>query len=301
MPDATRISVYDRISANRSKSLILFSLFFVFIVFLGYTFGMLFGSAYFGLVLAFLIAFAVSIGSYYYSDSIVLGISGAREVKHSEFPFLDNAVEGLAIAAGLPKPRLYIINDTAPNAFATGRNPQKSVICVTSGLLQKLNRNELEAVLGHEMSHIKNYDTRLMVITVVLVGVIVLLSDWIIRSMWYGRSGNKDMGKLGLILLVIGIIFAVLSPFIAQIIKMAISRKREFLADADSALLTKNPPALASALEKISSDKEPLEAANKATAHLYIINPLKNYKGWLDNLFSTHPPIKERIAALKQM
>lgn len=301
MPDATRISVYDRISANRSKSLILFSLFFVFIVFLGYTFGMLFGSAYFGLILAFLIAFAVSIGSYYYSDSIVLGISGAREVKHSEFPFLDNAVEGISIAAGLPKPRLYIINDTAPNAFATGRNPQKSVICVTSGLLQKLNRNELEAVLGHEMSHIKNYDTRLMVITVVLVGVIVLLSDWIIRSMWYGRSGNKDMGKLGLILLVIGIIFAVLSPFIAQIIKMAISRKREFLADADSALLTKNPGALASALEKISSDKEPLEAANKATAHLYIINPLKNYKGWLDNLFSTHPPIKERIAALKQM
>ena len=294
-------SVYDRIASNRSKSLILFSLFFVFILFLGYTFGMLFGSAYFGLVLAFLIAFAISIGSYYYSDSIVLGISGAREVKHNEFPFLDNAVEGLAIAAGLPKPRLYIINDTAPNAFATGRNPQKSVICVTTGLLQKLDRNELEAVLGHEMSHIKNYDTRLMVITVVLVGVIVLLSDWIIRSMWYGRSDSKDMGKAGLIILAIGIVFAVLSPFIAELIKMAISRKREFLADADSALLTKNPTALASALEKISSDKEPLEAANKATAHLYIINPLKNYRGWLDNLFSTHPPIKERIAALKQM
>ena len=294
-------SVYDRIASNRSKSLILFSLFFVFILFLGYTFGMLFGSAYFGLVLAFLIAFAISIGSYYYSDSIVLGISGAREVKHNEFPFLDNAVEGLAIASGIPKPRLYIINDTAPNAFATGRNPQKSVICVTTGLLQKLDRNELEAVLGHEMSHIKNYDTRLMVITVVLVGVIVLLSDWIIRSMWYGRSDSKDMGKAGLIILAIGIVFAVLSPFIAELIKMAISRKREFLADADSALLTKNPTALASALEKISSDKEPLEAANKATAHLYIINPLKNYRGWLDNLFSTHPPIKERIAALKQM
>ncbi len=294
-------SVYDRIASNRSKSLALFSLFFVFILFLGYTFGMLFGSAYFGLIIAFLIAFAVSIGSYYYSDSIVLGISGAREVKHSEFPFLDNAVEGLAIAAGLPKPKLYIINDTAPNAFATGRNPQKSVICVTTGLLQKLNRNELEAVLGHEMSHIKNYDTRLMVITVVLVGVIVLMSDWIIRSLWYGRSDNRDMGKLGLILLVIGVIFAILSPIIAELIKLAISRKREFLADADSALLTKNPVALASALDKISADKEPLEAANKATAHLYIINPLKNYRGWLDTLFSTHPPIKERIAALKGM
>ena len=301
MPDATRTSVYDRIALNRSKSLILFSLFFVFIVFLGYTFGMLFGSAYFGLIIAFVIAFLLFFASYYYSDSIVLGISGAREVKHSEFPFLDNAVEGLAIASGIPKPRLYIINDTAPNAFATGRNPQKSVICVTTGLLQKLNRNELEAVLGHEMSHIKNYDTRLMVITVVLVGVIVLLSDWIIRSLWYGRSGNRNMGKAEWIILAIGIVFAILSPFIAQIIKMAISRKREFLADADSALLTKNPPALASALEKISSDKEPLEAANKATAHLYIINPLKNYKGWLDNLFSTHPPIKERIAALRGM
>lgn len=296
-----RISVYDRISANRNESLILFSLFFVFILFLGYVFGIIWGSAYFGLILAFVIAILLSFASYYYSDSIVLGISGAREVKHSEFPFLDNAVEGLAIASGLPKPRLYIINDTAPNAFATGRNPQKAVICVTSGLLQKLNRNELEAVLGHEMSHIKNYDTRLMVITVVLVGVIVLMSDWIIRSMWYGRSDNRDMGKLGLILLVIGVIFAILSPIIAELIKLAISRKREFLADADSALLTKNPPALASALEKISSDKEPLEAANKATAHLYIINPLKNYKGRLDNLFSTHPPINERIAALKQM
>lgn len=301
MPNAQHISVYNRISANRSKSLILFSLFFVFIVFLGYTFGMLFGSAYFGLVIAFVIAILLSFASYYYSDSIVLGISSAREVKHSEFPFLDNAVEGLAIASGLPKPRLYIINDTAPNAFATGRNPQKSVICVTSGLLQKLNRNELEAVLGHEMSHIKNYDTRLMVITVVLVGVIVLMSDWIIRSLWYGRSGSRNMGKAEWIILAIGIVFAILSPFIAQIIKMAISRRREFLADADSALLTKNPPALASALEKISNDKEPLEAANKATAHLYIINPLKNYKGWLDNLFSTHPPIKERIAALREM
>ncbi|MBI2530538.1 MAG: M48 family metallopeptidase [Candidatus Diapherotrites archaeon] len=256
---------------------------------------MLFGSAYFGLVIAFVIAILLSFASYYYSDSIVLGISSAREVKHSEFPFLDNAVEGLAIASGLPKPRLYIINDTAPNAFATGRNPQKSVICVTSGLLQKLNRNELEAVLGHEMSHIKNYDTRLMVITVVLVGVIVLMSDWIIRSLWYGRSGSRNMGKAEWIILAIGIVFAILSPFIAQIIKMAISRRREFLADADSALLTKNPPALASALEKISNDKD------KATAHLYIINPLKNYKGWLDNLFSTHPPIKERIAALREM
>ena len=293
-------TLYTQQSKNVRKTWLLMSLFLVIVIGLGFVLSQMYNNPN---ILYFFVIFSVvmNIIGYWYSDKIALSMAGAHLATREQYFDLYTTVENLAITAGLPLPKIYVINDPAPNAFATGRNPQKSVICVTTGLLQKLNRNELEAVLGHEMSHIKNYDTRLMVITVVLVGVIVLLSDWIIRSMWYGRPGNRDMGKAGIAILAIGIVFAILSPFIAQIIKMAISRKREFLADADSALLTKNPPALASALEKISSDKEPLEAANKATAHLYIINPLKNYKGWLDNLFSTHPPIKERIAALRGM
>jgi len=245
---------------------------------------------------------------YYTSDKVVLAISRARPVTKEEFPYLYNIVEGLAIAAGVPAPRCYVIEDTAPNAFATGRNPQHAVICVTTGIMEKLNRVELEGVVAHEMSHIKNYDIRLQTVVVVMAGVVALLSDWILRSFFWGggrrrgsREGGRGGGGAGSILIVVGLVLAALSPFIATIIQLAVSRKREFLADASGAMLTRYPPGLASALRKISADTEPLEAANKATAHLYIINPLKDIKGAVNKLFSTHPPIEERIAALEKM
>jgi heat shock protein HtpX len=248
-------------------------------------------------------------GGYYASDKIVLGISKARPVTREEFPYLYNVVDGLAIAAGIPAPRCYVIEDTAPNAFATGRKPETAVICVTTGILDKLNRVELEGVIAHEMSHIKNYDVRLQTVVVVMAGVVALLSDWMLRSfMWGGgrrRSRNRGgSGGAEGILILVGLALAVLAPFFATIIQLAVSRKREFLADASGAMLTRYPAGLASALRKISADKEPLEAANKATAHLYIVNPLKNLKGGgggINRLFSTHPPIEERIAALERM
>lgn len=261
------------------------------------------GWAWGGLVLAFIIASISAFASYYASDKIVLAISRARPVTKEEFPYLYNVVEGLAIAAGIPAPRCYVIEDTAPNAFATGRNPKNSVICVTTGLLVKMNRVELEGVISHEMSHIQNYDVLVQTLTVVMVGVIALMSDWILRSFLWGgrRRGGRDKGGAGAILIVVGLVLAVLSPIISQLIRLAISRKREFLADASGAMLTRYPPGLASALRKLDADTEPLEAANKATAHLYIVNPLKDIKGKVNRLFSTHPPIEERIAALEKM
>jgi heat shock protein HtpX len=259
-----------------------------------------------GLIFALILAVGMTIGSYYYSDKIVLAMSKARPVTKEEFPYLYNVVEGLTIAAGLPPPRCYVIDDTAPNAFATGRNPKNSVIVVTTGLLEKLNRVELEGVVAHEMSHIKNYDVLLQTLTVVMVGVVALLSDWMRRSFWWGggRRKSSDGGKgggAGALVVALGLVMAILSPLIAQLIRFAISRKREFLADANGAMLTRYPPGLASALRKISADREPLEAANKATAHLYIVNPLKDIRGPINRLFSTHPPIEERIAALEKM
>jgi heat shock protein HtpX len=227
-------------------------------------------------------------------------------VTKDEYPYLYNVVEGLAIAAGVPTPRCYVIDDTAPNAFATGRNPEHAVICVTTGILEKLNRVELEGVIAHEMSHIKNYDVRLQTVVVVMAGVVALLSDWMLRSFLWGggRRRSRDSrsgGGAGAVLVIVGLALAILSPLIATIIQLAVSRKREFLADASGAMLTRYPPGLASALRKISADTEPLEAANKATAHLYIVNPLKDIKGAVNKLFSTHPPIEERIAALEKM
>lgn len=298
--------MYEQIAANKRKSALLFLFFLLMIFALAYAFGVLTNMGTGGLVFAALIAGGMSFLSYWKSDSIVLAISRAKPVTKEEYPFLYNVVEGLAIAGGIPMPRCYVIDDTAPNAFAAGRNPEHSIICVTTGLLQKLNRVELEGVVAHEMSHIKNYDIRLQTLAVVMVGIIALLSDWIMRSLWWGGRGRrsdrgKGAGNAGAILLVVGIFFAIFGPIIAQILRLAISRKREFLADASGALLTRYPAGLASALRKISSDTEPLEAANKATAHLYIVNPLKDIKGAVNKLFSTHPPIEERIAALEKM
>lgn len=297
--------MYEQIASNKRKSFFLILFFLCLIFGLAWLFGQLTDWGPYGLILAVIIAVAMTFGSYYSSDKIVLAISRAKPVEKKDYPYLYNVVEGLAIAAGLPKPRCYIIDDTAPNAFASGRNPKNSVIVVTKGLLEKLNRAELEGVIAHEMAHIKNYDILVQTLAVVMVGVVALLSDWILRSFLWGggrrRSSSKSGGNVGAIIVVVGLILAIFSPLIAQLIRLAVSRKREFLADANGAFLTRYPPGLASALKKLAADKEPLEAANKATAHLYIVNPLKDIKGTVNKLFSTHPPIEERVAALEKM
>lgn len=297
--------MYEQISSNKRKSFFLILFFLVLIFALGWLFGQITDLGSYALIPAAIIAVLMTIGSYYGSDKIVLAVSRARPVTREEYPYLYNVVEGLAIAAGLPKPRCYIIDDTAPNAFASGRNPENSVIVVTKGLLEKLNRAELEGVIAHEMSHIKNYDVLVQTLAVVMVGVVVLLSDWILRSFFWGggrrRSRDKRGGNAGSILIVVALVLAVLAPLFAQLLKLAVSRKREYLADANGALLTRYPPGLASALKKLSADKEPLEVANKATAHLYIVNPLKDIKGKMNALFSTHPPIEKRIELLENM
>jgi len=299
--------MYEQISRNKWKSAALILFFMAFIFLLTWFFEYVTGWGKGGLVLAVIISMGMAAAGYYSSDKVVLAISRARPATKDEYPYLYNVVEGLAIAAGVPTPRCYVIDDTAPNAFATGRNPQNAVICVTTGILEKLNRVELEGVIAHEMSHIKNYDIRLQTLVVVMAGVVALLSDWILRSFFWGGGRRRSSragrggGGAGAVLIVVGLALAALSPFIATIIQLAISRKREFLADASGAMLTRYPPGLASALRKISADTEPLEAANKATAHLYIVSPLKNVKGAVNRLFSTHPPIEERIAALEKM
>jgi len=298
--------VYEQIASNKRRSFLLVFFFLALIFLLAWLFEQMVGMGTEGLIFALLLAVGMTVGSYYYSDKIVLAMSKARPVTKEEFPYLYNVVEGLTIAAGLPPPRCYVIDDTAPNAFATGRNPKNSVIVVTTGLLDKLNRVELEGVIAHEMSHIKNYDVLLQTLVVVMVGIVALLSDWMRRTFWWGggrrRSSDRGKGSGGAaIILALALIMAILSPLIAQLIRFAVSRKREFLADANGAMLTRYPPGLASALRKISADREPLEAANKATAHLYIVNPLKDIRGPVNRLFSTHPPIEERIAALEKM
>lgn len=298
---------YDLINKNRRESWILIFSFLVVISLLGFVFSQVYENS---AILYFAVGFSMfsAFISYYFSDSITLALSKAQEVDRSSNQQLYNIVENLCIAAGLPTPKIYIIDDTAPNAFATGRNPKHAVICVTTGILQKLDKTELEGVIAHELSHIGNYDIRVMTLVVVLVGTITLLADWFLRAgFWGGRkhSNDRDGGNLGQIFFIAGIILALLSPIIATLIKLAVSRQREYLADASGALLTRYPEGLARALEKISADKEPLEAANKATAHMYIVNPLKDTGhgsvSWFAGLFNTHPPIQDRIKKLREM
>ncbi len=307
-------NIYEVQQSNKIKSGVITTLFFLFsvvaIYFIASAFGIYNGyeTGGFGYVGIALIFSGISTFiSYYYSDKIVLGISGARVANSKEDKIFTSVAENVCIGAGLPKPKLYVIEDSAPNAFATGRDPQHAVICVTTGLLDKLTRTELEGVVAHELSHIKNYDIRLMSIVSVMVGLIALLGDWFFRARLFGggKSRDRDDNQLGAIIMVIGIIFAILSPIIAQLIQLAISRRREFMADAGSVALTRQPQGLITALEKISADHEPLEVANKATAHLYIANPFKDKAGgsigWFAGLFNTHPPINERISILQKM
>jgi heat shock protein HtpX len=259
-----------------------------------------------GLVLALAFSFVLAWTSYWHSDRIVLSMSRARPVNRETEPYLVNVIEGLSIAAGLPVPKAYVIDDPAPNAFATGRNPDNAAIAVTRGLMEKLDRLELEGVVAHELAHVKNYDTLVQTMTAVLAGTVVLLSDWMMRSLWWGggrrrSSSESGGGQAQAILMLVGIAVAVVAPFFAALIQMAISRKREYLADANGALLTRYPPGLASALRKIAGDHEKLAVANKATEALYIYNPLRDYGGGLNSLFNTHPPIEERIRRLEEM
>jgi len=293
-----RLNVYSAIAANRRRSVLLVGLFILVVGALGYVLGELYaqGWGYFFLVLAALIATASAAGSYFAGDRIVLGLSRAREVGESEQPVLHHVASALATGAGLPVPRLYVIDDPAPNAFATGRDPAHASIAVTSGLLAKLDRTELEGVLAHELSHVRNYDIRFMLLVTVLVGMTALVSNWILQSMWWGGRGRRR-DNAGAILLVAGLILAILTPVAVQLIRFAVSRQREYLADAAGALLTRYPPGLASALRKIAADQQVLKSANSASAPLYISNPLKNARRWFD----THPPIEERIRRLESM
>lgn len=296
--------MYDQIASNKLRSTALILVFVLLVALIGYVFGQATDWGYLGLAAALVVAFVMSWGSYWFSDRIVLSMSRARPVDRATEPYLVNLVEGLAIAAGLPVPRAYVIDDPAPNAFATGRNPENAAIAVTSGLVQMMNRQELEGVVAHELAHIKNYDTLLQTLAAVLAGSVTLISEWMLRSFWWGggRRRDNEAGQLGAIMLVVALVLAILSPLAATLIQMAISRKREFLADASSAMLTRYPPGLASALRKIGADQNQLRSANKATESLYIANPLKAQRaGGMNALFNTHPPLEERIARLEAM
>ncbi|PIR96506.1 MAG: zinc metalloprotease HtpX [Candidatus Doudnabacteria bacterium CG10_big_fil_rev_8_21_14_0_10_42_18] len=298
---------YDHITKNKRESWLLIFIFLIIITALGWVFSLYYDQP---VILYFAVGFSLltSFISYYFSDSITLALSEAKEIDRQTAPELYRLVENLCIAAGLPTPKIYIIDDTAPNAFATGRDPEHAVVCFTTGILQKLEKVELEGVVAHELSHIGNYDIRVMTLVVVLVGTVTLLADWMLRATFWGgrRRSNNGGGNLGTLLAIAGLILAILSPVIATLIKLAVSRKREFLADSSGALLTRYPEGLAKALEKISSDTEPLEAANKATAHMYIVSPLKanektGKQSWLTKMFNTHPPVEERIKKLREM
>ncbi len=295
--------IYDEISANKRKSVFLIFVFILFISLLGYIIGLYYGNPYAGIILTGVFGFFYAIIAYFAGKNIVLTLSSAKEATKKDHAFLLNTVEGLSLAAGIPKPKVYVIDDTAINAFATGNSPKNAAITVTTGALAKLNRTELEGVLGHEMSHIKNYDIRFMLLVIVLIGILTLLSDFFLRSMIFGGRRDDDRkGEGGAIILVIGIVLAILSPIIAQFVQLAISRKREYLADASGALLTRYPQGLANALKKIRDDKDPfVDTANRATASLYISNPLRKSAKTIDSWFSTHPPLEDRINRLEKM
>lgn len=301
-------TIYSAISANKWKSNLILFLFVLFAGTVAYVivratgYGPSFG------VGIFIASIVYSFISYFFADKMVLATSGAHEIQKEDHPQLFRIVENLCIAEGIPMPKVYIIEDPSPNAFATGRDPNHAAVAATTGILEILSKSELEGVIAHELSHVKNYDTRLMAITAVLVGFIALITDIFMRQLfWFGGFRNRDDddrdSRVQLIFMVLAIVLAILAPIIASLIQLAISRKREFLADASGALLTRYPEGLASALEKISSDPRPLQTASNATAHLFIVNPLKD-KGlaaFVSNLFSTHPPIEERIKILRSM
>ena len=300
--------MYEQIARNKRRTVFLVIGALIFAAGFGYLFGWLFGFGIGGLIIALLIAAGMSFYSYRYGDRVVLSASRARKVTHDEQPRLHNVVEGLALAAGLPKPGVYLIPERAPNAFATGRDPEHSSIAVTQGLLDTMNRIELEGVIGHEMSHVKDRDILVGTIVATLVGSVVLIAEFMLRWFWWGggrggrRGGNGGGGFAPLAL--VGLVLALVTPLFAQIIKLSVSRRREYLADAEGALLTRYPPGLAAALRKIAADKTPMRVANNATAHLWLNQPSRTpgegYH-WFETLFATHPPLEDRIRILEEM
>ena len=295
-------SLYTHQSQNVFKTWTLMAVFFVIIIFLGWFLSRYYGNP--GILYAFFIfSVVMNIASYWWSDKIVLAMSGAKPASREEFFDLYTVTENLSITAGLPMPKLYVIRDIAPNAFATGRNKEHGVVCATTGLLEMLDKSELEGVIAHELSHIGNRDILISTVVVVLVGFITLLADFFARSMmWGGGRDNRSDGRLGAILMIVGVVLTILSPIIATLMQLAISRKREFLADASGALLTRYPEGLASALRKIAQSSRPMAKANHATAHLFISNPFGRKAnggvGFFTKIFSTHPPMEERVKAL---
>jgi len=303
------MTIYSTIGSNKRKTWVLIIFFMLFFFVVSYVLGRAlgYGSSLAGVML--IISGLMSFASYYYSDRIVLSMSGAHPADEKQHRDLIESVENLSIASGLPKPKVYVVDDPAPNAFATGRDPQHAAVVATTGILDKLSKSELEGVIGHELSHVKNFDTRLMGVVSILAGSIVILSDFFMRSMLWGGIGGRDdrdrNSNSNGIFIIIGLVAAVLAPIAATLIQLAISRRREYLADADGALLTRYPEGLARALEKIAGDRNVLKHASNATAHLYIENPFKadskKTSSFLTGLFSTHPPIEERIKLLRSM
>lgn len=302
------MTLYTHKDANIRKTCLLITVFLVFIIAFGWFLSYYFGSPTI-LYIAVFISIFMSIGSYWWSDKLVIAMSRAKPIQKSDAPELYRIVENLCITSGLPFPKIYIIDEQAMNAFATGRNPKHAVVAVTRGLLDRLDRSELEGVLAHEISHIGNRDMLVSTVVVVLAGIIVMAADIMSRHMLSGELGgrrsSRNSGNAGAVMMLIGIAVMIIAPFLAQIIKLAVSRKREFLADASGALLTRHPDGLASALEKISQDSTRLKVANNAMAHLYFENPFKGDRSygegvsWLAKLFMTHPPVEERIKALR--
>jgi len=305
-----RATFYAQQSTNRRNSILLVLAVTVLLAALGFAIGygtsgevaggaaVTIGAVILGLVL--------SLGSYFAGDKLVLATSGAKEVDASTAPQLVNVVQEMALSAGVPMPKVYVIDDTAPNAFATGRDPQHASVAITTGLLQKLDREELQGVLGHELSHVRNYDIRFTLLVAVLVGSIALLADFFLRFTFWGggRRSSRDRdggGALIAIVYVVAIVLAILAPIIARFVQLAVSRQREYLADASSVELTRNPAGLERALAKIAADKEVLEVANRATQHLYFTNPIKKFEARSSAMFSTHPNIVDRINRLRQL
>ncbi|MEA2476702.1 MAG: heat shock protein HtpX [Actinomycetota bacterium] len=303
--------MYNRVASNVRKSWILIVGFTLFVVLIGLVFGYVTNSGFWGVAIAAIVAIAMTWGSYFSSDKVALSMSHARPAEEKDYQQLHNIVEALSLAAGIPKPKVYIVDDPAPNAFATGRNPEHAAIAVTTGLLEKMDRDELEGVLAHELSHVKNRDTLVMTLAVTLVGVIVLLADFLLRALWWGGFGGDSRegnNPLGAIFAVLGIVLLFIAPVIAQVLQFAISRQREFLADVDGVFLTRYPDGLIHALQKLDDDPTVVRTASRATAHLWIESPIARQANgkaskqgaWLNRLFDTHPPLQDRIRALEE-
>ncbi len=295
--------MYDEIAANKRNSWILVFVVALVLIGIGFFAGEYWGSRYAGVALAVVLAVVSALAAYYGGAGMILTMSRAKRIEKKDHPQLFNVVDELAIAGGLPMPAIYIIDDSAPNAFATGRDPEHASVAITTGLLDKLSRDELQGVMAHELSHVGNRDILFAMMVGIMVGSIVLVSDFFLRSVFWSRGGRKrdQKGSAGAIMMVVALLFAILAPFFAKLLQLAVSRQREYLADASAVKLTRYPEGLASALEKIAGDREVLEVANRATQHLYIVNPIKPFEKRAKGLFSTHPPLEERVSRIRAM